>query len=471
MMPFQRALPINIGRIGTTETQPDIAGALAPIIQGIQQRRQTQAEQQQIDELQDFAARHGVEVPAGLNLQQLTQIVGKVTEQNIESAQLEKDTNTFIANLSAIQRGQPTEGPTGQEAPTEMLAQADTGQVTDTGGILSTLGGIGRQPQQPEFSQAEIQEIRARSLTGQEKPGSVVEDIIARRPGQQEPTPATDIDDFVRDANAENIRLFNKPLTPGERNEARKEIKRAQAKEVQTTQFARRTVDAQTASRIAFNSEKGKALATIETAGAVLKAKGEITPQQKIDRAKIRMEGNLSTLSQHYLDLDSMGAILSTDRNTLENLFAAGSASSVGQAFGRITGSDAQSVRSSINKLKPLILQDIRQSTDMGARGLDSERELDFYLQGATDEKTDIQSNIAAIIVLDEAFGNGQVGEQLRTLTNDSLIQNVRQQGKFILDGGLRKPGQVETPAAPAAIPGDISGLSDEEIKLQLGIQ
>jgi hypothetical protein len=158
------------------------------------------------------------------------------------------------------------------------------------------------------------------------------------------------------------------------------------------------------------------------------------------------MSGNLANMAEHYMQLDSMGSMLNVDNTTFENITAAASASSIGQQWGRITGSDAQSIRSSINKLKPLLIQDIRQSTDMGARGLDSEKELEFYLQAATDEKTDIQSNIAAIVVLDEAFGEGKVSEKLRALTDESLIMRIADDGRAILSGGETPltEGQIE---------------------------
>ena len=55
----------------------------------------------------------------------------------------------------------------------------------------------------------------------------------------------------------------------------------------------------------------------------------------------------------------------------------------------------------------PLLINEIRQASKMGARGLDSVKELEFYLQAATDEKQDLQSNLDAIKILDMAYGLG----------------------------------------------------------------
>jgi hypothetical protein len=245
----------------------------------------------------------------------------------------------------------------------------------------------------------------------------------------------TDIDDFVADADAESIRLTGKGLTPGEKNKARLEFKRAQAREVGANRLAERNVDAATAEKIKYNEKLGTRLAEIATQGDLMKASGEISPAQKQGTARKRMEGNLAKLANHYVTLDSTGAMLNVDNTTFENIMAATRSSTVGQMFGRITGSNEQSIRSTINKIKPLLIQDIRQSTDMSARGLDSEKELEFYLQAATDEKTDIQSNIAAIVVLDEAYGTGNVANELRSLTNESLIKRISSKGQLILNG------------------------------------
>jgi hypothetical protein len=139
-------------------------------------------------------------------------------------------------------------------------------------------------------------------------------------------------------------------------------------------------------------------------------------------------------LANHYVTLASSGAMLDVSNSSFENIMAATRSSDLGQMFGRITGTNEQSIRNSIKKIKPLLIQDIRQSTDMGARGLDSEKELEFYLQAATDEKTDIQSNIAAIVVLDEAFGDGNIANKLRGLTNKSLITRIANKGSNILN-------------------------------------
>jgi hypothetical protein len=288
--------------------------------------------------------------------------------------------------------------------------------------------------------------------TNPNAPGYVKPGVMQKTATPLSSTPSTDIDDFVVDANAESVRVSGKPLTPGQRNEARLQIKRAQASEVSVNRFAVRNADAATAELIKRNETLGIKFAEIETVAALIQAKGEITPEAKKSAAKARMSGSLSTLTNHYLNLDSTGAILNVENKTFDNVMAAVRSSTVGQQFGRITGTNEQSIRNSIKKLKPLLIQDIRQATDMGARGLDSEKELEFYLQAATDEKTDIQSNIAAIIVLDQAYGSGMIAEKLLPLTSPSLISSFSERGKVILEGSEKTNSRKEKITTPSAV-------------------
>lgn len=360
---------------------------------------------------------------------------------------------SFMEKRSRLKREEEARGRTenirqGVQTTSARLADLlKSGPVGEMRGepISTAVAGPLEKPQAVERAQVEkgqalesaIVDIALRG--GDTKALSQVAERITPKVSAPKTSAPTDIDDFVRRANEESVRTTGKDLTPGKKNVAALKFKRAQAVEVKANRLATKNVDRETAETIAFNQAKGKALAVIATAGDIIKAKGQQTPIQKIGIAKKRMGGNLAKLSNHFLNLDSMGAITNVDKNTMENIFAAARASTVGQTFGRITGSDAQSVRRAINNLKPLLIQDIRQSTDMGARGLDSEKELAFYLQSATDEKTDIQSNIAAIVALDEAFGDGTVAEQLRELTDEALITRITTEGNRILKGGAAR--------------------------------
>jgi hypothetical protein len=102
-----------------------------------------------------------------------------------------------------------------------------------------------------------------------------------------------------------------------------------------------------------------------------------------------------------------MKAITNTDNGRLSNLSASVRSSGPGQLTGQAFGTKEQSMRNQIKMMQPLLIQDIRKASAMGARGLDSEKELAFYLRAASDPSLDLQSNLQALEVLDKAYGLG----------------------------------------------------------------
>ena len=402
----------------------------------------------------------------------LQAMVGEVTKQQITQSHLTTISNQTASIAKSIPIANKMENAEAKKTTTDNIK-------TNIQNTRNYLNSVSREISKEAFNSANDQLNKQEALLT----GEAVKPTTAGG--------TTDIAAFAADAETQVIaqaKKENRTLTPAElakvRNDARLQFKRAQKEEVKANRLAEKEVDESKAQSIAFKTATGTQLALIANAPALAAAKGEVTPAGKIGIAKKRMTGNLAKLAKHYMDLDSMGSIINVDKSTMSNVFAALKVSAVGQSYGRITGSEAQSVRSSIKKLKPLLIQDIRQSTNMGARGLDSEKELEFYLQAATDEKTDLQSNIAAIVVLDEAFGDGQVAQQLKRHTNNSLIKRISDEGQFILGGGkegaigtqvqgtpttVRQPTQQDAPLSAAEIVEvkrmKAEGKSSDEIK------
>ena len=229
-------------------------------------------------------------------------------------------------------------------------------------------------------------------------------------------------------------------IPPGDKAELMKEYRRAQALETQQVSEAKKVVDVRYAEQLAANSEMGTQLAMIATAGDLIVAKGEITAKQKQINAKTRLEADLAMLASHYVKLDSMGAIANTKKGSVANTAAAIRSSKLGQQAGRILGTDAQSLRQSIENMRPLLIQEIRQATDMGVRGIDSDRELTFYMQAATDPSRDIQSNLAALSVLSEAHGGGKASKVLERFIDQDRVQELRDQGATVFEAGKGMP-------------------------------
>lgn len=272
-------------------------------------------------------------------------------------------------------------------------------------------------------------------------------------PSPKPPEPekkSTNIENFVADAIAEAERI-GKPLTPGQRNKARLEFKRAQAREIEINRRAGREVDAETAEAIKFNERFGARLAEIKTEVGLREAKGEISPKDKKATARKRMTTTLASLAQNYINLDSANAIVNVDKPTFVNILAAARSSLPGQFVGDLVGTDEQSMRNTISNAKPLLVQMIRQTTDMSARAMDSNKELQFYLQAVTNEKIDIQSSMAAIVRLDELFGDGEIASILREKVSNEIMKRVTDQGD-ILRGLDLSQGDIATDTEDEAL-------------------
>lgn len=159
------------------------------------------------------------------------------------------------------------------------------------------------------------------------------------------------------------------------------------------------------------------------TVAAEMEARGDIPEREKKEREQARVTGNLQAIRDQYLALQEKGGIVDTDKGALENLGAAAKSSGAGQFVGRVTGAEEQSIRDQINMIRPTLVNDVRQAAEMGAKGMDSEKELEFFLQAVSDPKKSIQANLAALAVLDRAYG---LGKGLDGLNLDQEIKQLK---------------------------------------------
>jgi hypothetical protein len=121
----------------------------------------------------------------------------------------------------------------------------------------------------------------------------------------------------------------------------------------------------------------------------------------------------LDDIAGNYMKLAKSGGIIDPSAGAIQNLKASAKSSTSGQIVGRALGTEDQSIRQSIENSRPLLISAIRQATGMSAKAMDSNAELKFYLQAATDPKNDLKSNLNALAVLDETYGlSGNKGER-----------------------------------------------------------
>jgi len=232
---------------------------------------------------------------------------------------------------------------------------------------------------------------------------------------------------------------------PGLVSEAVKSFKRPNAQEVGDKEEAKYIVKQKYVSAIKFAEEEGKMLAQIKNNADLIESKGEVTGVQKKEDANKRLSGVLAGMAEHYSILNAKKAIVNVDNTTSENIIASLGSSMVGQYAQKVVGTETQSLRNSIKNSQPLLINFIRQASEMGARGLDSEKELSFYLQAATDPTRDIQSNIAAMVILDEAYGTGELSDTFRKTLDINMLRRMKKQGAGIKKSDKNKGSKPAT--------------------------
>lgn len=140
---------------------------------------------------------------------------------------------------------------------------------------------------------------------------------------------------------------------------------------------------------------------------AAKKEAEEGVEEEKRNKTRARVTNRLSDIASYYNELSEMGAAIDPSQSVLQNIRARAGASAGGQLLGEFLGTPEQEVRQKIEQMRPTLLSDIRVATEMGAKGLDSEKELQFYLQAVSDPRRSIGANMAALQVLNEAYGLG----------------------------------------------------------------
>ena len=104
-------------------------------------------------------------------------------------------------------------------------------------------------------------------------------------------------------------------------------------------------------------------------------------------------EGVISEMESAYDQLDSMAAIPSTRRAPAENLAISARTSGAGQMLGRAAGTPEQSLRNQIQSARLRLLQGIKAATNMSAQELNSNVELQQWLDAVTNPANDVESN------------------------------------------------------------------------------
>ena len=188
-------------------------------------------------------------------------------------------------------------------------------------------------------------------------------------------------------------------------------------------------------------------LAPEKTGGGAGGATGGAAPrpltalqQQRLEEqgnARQTLSEELATVLGYYEDLEKQKAMVSTGRTAGENVIAAARATGVGQAAERAIGTQAQTLRDNIANSKFRLIRHIAAITGASSRTMDSNRELQNWLDAMTNVGQSIQT----------------VRETLGRL--DQVIASVRGQQEREDAAAGRQAAPAPAPApTPAARPG-----------------
>lgn len=115
----------------------------------------------------------------------------------------------------------------------------------------------------------------------------------------------------------------------------------------------------------------------------------------------------VNQLGNAYNTLKTNKGITSTEGGLIENLGAAASTTAAGQFLGRIGGTENQKARDMIAQTRPLMLNAIKNATGMSAQQMNSNAEMQLYLNAATNPELGLEANLAALQNLDKLYGLG----------------------------------------------------------------
>jgi hypothetical protein len=129
--------------------------------------------------------------------------------------------------------------------------------------------------------------------------------------------------------------------------------------------------------------------------------------------AKTQLTDIVGSLKKNYETLKEQGGIVSTTESGLGNLSARLSSSGFGQAVGGAVGAKTQEERQKIEQTRPLLLNLIKNATGMSAQQMNSNAEMQLYLNAATNPQLSYEANLEALKNLDKLYGLGNVAKDI----------------------------------------------------------
>jgi hypothetical protein len=143
------------------------------------------------------------------------------------------------------------------------------------------------------------------------------------------------------------------------------------------------------------------------TAAQVAKAEGQAQARQALSQ-------DLRTVKGYYEKLAELGAMTSPQRTVAENVLASARATGVGQEVERATATQAQTLRDNISNSRQRLLVHIKNATGASAQQMNSNVELQTWLNALTNPRQSIETVRETLGQLDSVIAsvNSQVARE-----------------------------------------------------------
>jgi hypothetical protein len=226
-------------------------------------------------------------------------------------------------------------------------------------------------------------------------------------------------------ADVKTMRALNIPLTPAGYEQYRQAQRQEQLTFQQRKELARegrsttpRAEPAPTIAQIEDPNNPGRMITidarryvpgtNVGVIGSAGKTTAAATQDQKSEAGKSQLQSELDNLRVAYENLETARAIPSTQRGGVSNILSGIAATGIGQATGRLVGTESQVERDVINSSKLRLMNAIKQATGMSAQQLNSNVELQTMLKSLSDPSQAIQTVNRIISSIENAYVKGQ---------------------------------------------------------------
>ena len=149
---------------------------------------------------------------------------------------------------------------------------------------------------------------------------------------------------------------------------------------------------------------RGGTLGSAGVIGLAGKEPGYAKREEKEAQGIEHLKSEIDNLRGYYNILKEAKAIPSSEESSISNIWAFAKGSTPGQLGGRMLGTKEQDARNAIQSSRMRLLNAIKNATGMSAQQLNSNIELQTWLQSLTDVNRSYESNIEILDKIEKGF-------------------------------------------------------------------